>query len=251
MAQYVFGTGQLYATPPGGGTPLRFGALQDVGVDFSADTKQLFGQYQFPLDVARGKTKIEWQASSGQIDVESFNQIYFGQQVTSGQKIQVFNEAGAIPDDPGPYTVVAANGANFFMDLGVYFQDTGLPLVQVASAPTAGQYTIDPSTGTYTFAAGDAGKDVFLNYLYTGNTGNTLEINQALMGTTPKFQLVLSQTYNGKAFTLVLYSCVSEKLGLPLKQDDYLIAEMGGQAQANDAGQIGFITSAAQGGAGG
>lgn len=251
MAQYVFGTGQLYATPPGGGTPLRFGALQDVGVDFSADTKQLFGQYQFPLDVARGKTKIEWQASSGQIDVESFNQIYFGQQVTSGQKIQVFNETGTVPA-AADYEIVAANGATFFMDLGVYYQDTGLPLKQVSGAPAAaGEYSIDPLTGTYTFNAADASKAVFLNYLYTGNTGNTLEINQALMGTTPKFQLVLSQTYNGKAFTLVLYSCVSEKLGLPLKQDDYLIAEMGGQAQANDAGQIGFITSAAQGGAGG
>lgn len=57
--QYTFGTGNLYTTPVGGGAPFRFGALQDVGVDFSADVKQLFGQFQFPLDVARGKTKIE------------------------------------------------------------------------------------------------------------------------------------------------------------------------------------------------
>lgn len=245
MAQYVFGTGQLYALPTGGnGAPLRFGALQDVGVDFSADTKQLFGQYQFPLDVARGKTKIEWQASSGQIDVESFNQVYFGQTVTAGQKRQVFNEAASVPADPGPYTVTAANGAHYFMDLGVYNQTTGLPLKQVSSAPATGQYSVNPATGVYTFAAADAGKPVFLNYLWTDAAqGQTLEISNILMGTTPKFQLVLSQVYNGKTITMVLYSCVAEKLGLPLKQDDYLISEFGGQAQANDAGNIGFITT--------
>lgn len=244
MAQYVFGTGQLYATPVGGGAPLRFGALQDVGVDFSADTKQLFGQYQFPLDVARGKTKIEWKASSGQIDVESFNQIYFGQTVTAGQKIQVFNEAAAVPAAT-PFTVVAANGANFFMDLGVFDQLTGLPLKQIATGtPATGEYKVDPATGTYTFADADASRKVFLNYLWEDTTnGASLDIANVLMGTTPKFQLVLSQTYNGKSITMVLYSAVAEKLGLPLKQDDYLIAELGGQAQANDAGNIGFITT--------
>lgn len=250
MSQYVFGTGQLYATPVGGGAPLRFGALQDVGVDFSADTKQLFGQYQFALDVARGKTKIEWKASSGQIDVESFNQIYFGQTVQSGQKVQVFNEAASVPAMM-PFTVTVANAADFFMDLGVYNALTGLPLVQVAAMPATGQYSVNPTTGVYTFAAADASVPLLFNYLYDEADGNTLDIANVLMGTTPKFQLVLSQTYNGKAFTMVLYSAVCEKLGLPLKQDDYLIAEMGGQAQANDAGLIGFVTSAVQGSAGG
>lgn len=252
MSQYVFGTGQLYATPVGGGAPLRFGALQDVGVDFSADTKQLFGQYQFPLSVARGKSKIEWKAATGQIDVESFNQLYFGQTVTNDeQKIQVFNEAGTVPA-MSTYTVTVANGADFFMDLGVYYQTTGLPLRQVTAGPTAGQYTVNPATGVYTFAAADASAALFFNYLYTDDSGGaTLNIDNALMGNTPKFQLVLSQTFEGKTFTLVLYSCVSEKLGLPLKQDDYLIAEVGGQAQANDAGQIGFITTSDQGSAGG
>jgi hypothetical protein len=94
MSQYVFGTGQLFATPVGGGAPLRFGALQDVSVDFSGDIKQLFGQYQFALDVARGKTKVEWKASTGNVDVNAFNQIFFGQTVTTGDELlQAINEA--------------------------------------------------------------------------------------------------------------------------------------------------------------
>lgn len=98
MSQYVFGTGQLFATPVGGGAPLRFGALQDVMVDFSGDIKELFGQYQFALDVARGKTKIEWKATTGNIDAMAFNEIFFDQTLTTGDQLQqVFNEAASVP----------------------------------------------------------------------------------------------------------------------------------------------------------
>jgi hypothetical protein len=252
MSQYVFGTGQLFATPIGGGAPLRFGALQDVSVDFSGDIKELYGQYQFALDVARGKTKIEWKASSGNIDITAFNQIFFGGEVETGDElIQVFNEAGTIPAAAGPYTIVAANAEGFYADLGVYWSDTGLPLVQVSAAPATGQYMIDPATGTYTFAAADATKHVLLNYMWEStDTGGSLEITNQLLGTTPKFRLILSQVYEGKAFSLVLYSNVSDKLSLPLKQDDYLIAELSGMAQADDANRIGRITTTSVGGGG-
>ena len=86
MTQYVFGTGQLYSIPTGGGNPLRIGALQDVSVEFSGDVKMLYGQYQFPLDVARGKTKIEGKIGSGNIDVAAFNTIFFGQTVTGNSE---------------------------------------------------------------------------------------------------------------------------------------------------------------------
>lgn len=252
MSQYVFGTGQLFTTPVGGGAPLRVGALQEVSVEFSGDIKQLFGQYQFPLDVARGKTKIEGKIGTANIDVAAFNSLFFGQTVTIGQKKQVFNEAGTIPASPGPYTVVAANGANFFQDLGVYYAVTGLPLVQVASSPDQGEYTVAPDTGTYTFNASDAELGVLLNYLWEDSaSGGTLDIGNQLMGNTPKFQLIASQLYDGDFFTICLYSCVTDKLGLPLKMDDYLIGDIGFQAQANDANQIGFITTTSATGGGG
>lgn len=244
MSQYVFGTGQLFATPVGGGAPLRFGALQDVSVDFSGDIKELFGQYQFALDVARGKTKIEWSATTGNIDVTAFNQIFFDQEVTAGDQLkQVFNEAASVPATPGPYTVTADNGANFVMDLGVYFASTGLPLKQVATSPGPGEYTVSAS-GVYTFNAGQQGAGVLLNYLWEeAGAGGSLAVNNALMGATPRFQLVLSQLYNQQTFTLILYSCVAEKLTMPLKQDDYMMSELSGRAFANAANQVARITT--------
>lgn len=250
MSQYVFGTGQLFATPVGGGAPLRFGALQDVNVDFSGDIKQLFGQYQFALDVARGKTKIEWKASTGNVDVEAFNQIFFGQTVDAGNEmLQAINEPGAIPAMT-TYTVTAVHGADFIMDLGVYAALDGTPFVQVPSAPAAGEYTVS-AAGVYTFNAADASTNVLLNYLYeSASTGGSLTVGNQLMGNTPKFQLVLSQVYEAKTFSLLLYSNVADKLTLPLKQDDYLIADLSGQAFADAANRVARISTTSVSGGG-
>jgi hypothetical protein len=250
MSQFVFGTGQLFATPVGGGAPLRFGALQDVSVDFSGDVKQLFGQYQFALDTARGKTKIEWKASTGNIDVEAFNQIFFGETVDTGnQLIQVINEnGGAIPATP--FQITATHGADFVMDLGVYDAADASPFKQVAATPGPGEYTVS-GAGVYTFNTADTGKVALLNYLWEDSaTGGSLDIGNQLMGNTPKFQLVLSQNYDGKYFTLLLYSNVADKLSLPLKMDDYLLAELSGQSMADAANRVARITTTSIAGGG-
>jgi hypothetical protein len=123
------------------------------------------------------------------------------------------------------------------MDLGVYYSVTGLPLKQVASTPATGEYTVS-SVGVYTFAVGDASAVLLFNYLYEGLNGGTLTVTNALMGTTPKFQLVASQVYDGNSFTVILYSCVADKLSMPLKQDDYLIAELSGSAHADVSNKV-------------
>lgn len=240
--QYTFGTGNLYTTPVGGGAPFRFGALQDVSIDFSADVKQLFGQFQFPLDVARGKTKIEGKAATGQINASAFNTYYFGQTVTQGTElIQAVGEAHSVPA-MSTYTVTVTHGADFYLDLGVYDAVTGDQLTQVLSMPATGQYTVS-NVGVYTFNSAQASDAMLFNYLWESDTGASLAIGNPLMGSTPKMQMVLSQIYNGNTITLVLFSCTAEKLSLPFKQDDYLIADMSYQAQANAAGQIGQFTT--------
>jgi hypothetical protein len=53
---------------------------------------------------------------------------------------------------------------------------------------------------------------------------------------------VLAEISEGKFVTLVLYSCVSSKLTLPLKQDNYTIPEIDFSAQDNGSGSIGFLS---------
>jgi hypothetical protein len=93
---------------------------------------------------------------------------------------------------------------------------------------------------------------VLFNYIYTdAANGGTLNIDNQLMGLAPRLELIASQTFQSKVMTLCLYSITVDKLSLPLKQDDFTISETSYQAQANDANQIGFIstTSTAGGGA--
>lgn len=243
MTQYLFGTGQLYTMPVGGGAPVKFGALQDISVDFSADVKQLFGQYQFPLDVARGKTKIEGKVASGEVNVDFYNSFYFGQSVDPGQIVQATNEPQTVPA-MSTYTITVDHDMDFVMDLGVVGTD-GTVFTQVAAMPAAGQYTVSDA-GVYTFNMANASDDVLITYLYesaTPSTSGSLTITNQLMGITPKFQMVLSSQYNNKQFTMILYTCVAEKMSMPFKQDDYLITDFGFQAQANEAGNIGIITT--------
>ena len=235
---YNFGTGNLYATPVGGGDPLPIGALQDVAIDFAGEVKQLYGQNQFALDVARGKVKIEGKAKTGLIDLNLYNSLFFGQAVTTGETLAAFNEAATVPG-ASAYAVTAANAAGFKTNLGVYYAGSGLKLSQVAAgSEAAGKYSVSAG-GVYTFSAADASKAVLLNYAYgSSGTGYSLTGVNALIGVLPTFQVVLANQFKGKTQTLTLFSCVSSKLSLPFRQDDYEVAEIDFMAQDNGAGQV-------------
>lgn len=233
---YTFGTGNLYALASGSVNPIPIGALQDISVDFSGDIKQLYGQSSFALDVARGKVKIECKAKAGLIDLNLYNSLFFGATLTTGETLAAFNEAGSVPAS-STYTVTVANSATWKANLAVYYANTGVKLTQVASGPTQGQYSV--SAGVYTFASADASAAVLLNYTYTSSsTGQTLTGANTLMGSVPTFQMTLANATKGKTQVLTLLTCVSSKLSLPFKQDDYEVAEIDFMAQDNGAGQV-------------
>lgn len=73
-------------------------------------------------------------------------------------------EPASVPATPGPYTVQTIE--TYLSDLGVKYASSNLPLAKVASAPIAGQYSVDNNTGIYTFAAADQGVAVLLSYAY-------------------------------------------------------------------------------------
>ena len=53
-------------------TPVPFGALQDVSMDISSSKKELYGQRQFPLAVARGTGKIDCKAKAASFSAMLF-----------------------------------------------------------------------------------------------------------------------------------------------------------------------------------
>lgn len=239
--QYAFGSGSIFGTRTDltVQTPYQFGAVQDCSIDFSFDNKELYGQYQFPLAVARGKGKITGKAKTAQFNADAYNSLFFGQTVSTGQTFVALNETGSIP--ASPYAVTVTNSATFVEDLGVINVLTGVPLKLVASGPTTGQYTV--ASGVYTFAAADTLLNVYISYSYTASaTGKKFTIANQLMGAGPTFSINFSETYNGNTYTVKLFQCTSTKLAFAFKNDDFNMSDFDFSAYADVSGNVGIIS---------
>lgn len=250
---YGFGSGLLWATPStdafgatiANPTPVLFGALQDVSIDFSFDAKMLSGQNQFPIVVGRGKGKISGKAKFGQLSGGLIASLFFGQAATSSALVDAYDTTGSvIPSTPYTLTPTVPNTGTWAADLGVR-DSNGVNMVRVATTPATGQYSV--SAGAYTFAAVDTGKTVFIDFQYSASTPTSAKkmiINNVVMGNAPTFRADFANNYQGKFSTVSLYSCISNKLSLATKNDDFLIPEFDFDAFANPAGQIGALSLA-------
>lgn len=246
-----FGTGKLIAVPTNLAdgtviatpTPVILGTMQDVSLDLSVEIKTLYGSKRYPIAVGQGKGKTEIKAKYAEIDGGILGSLFFGKAATAGIKAAVFDAGASIPAD-APYnlTIAPPNTGDFVGDLGVMFAATGAQLDRVANAPGTGQYQVDPATGIYTFAAADQGKGVAISYEYSAATGGKVwTMTNETMGYTPSFTLLLQNGYDGKNLVCKLNRCVSGKLGLPLKSDDFAVYDFEAEAFANAAGVLGYI----------
>lgn len=247
---FMFGSGTLFGvqTQDAAGnatanaTPVEFGTLQDVSGDISFETKELYGAYQFPVMVARGKAKMDFKAKAANINSLIIGDLLLGTGSTAGVKAVVSKFPASVPA-ASPYTLTMSppSSGSFVADLGVLNASTGLPLKKVASAPTTGQYSVS-SQGVYTFASTDANAAVLISYEYSATgTEKIIAIDNQLMGTAPMFKVALALTLNGKKLTLVLNSCTSKKLSLPFKSDDFTIPEFDFSAMADASGRVGYL----------
>jgi hypothetical protein len=246
MAVPVFGPGIMIVTRTDvtPSTPVNLGFVQEFSLDFDGDIKELFGQDQFAIDVARSTTKISGKMKGAVFSGLAMNTVFFGQSFSSGGVTWNVNEAASIPATPGPYTITVANAATFedpSGDLGVLFTASGLPLKKVASAPTAGQYSVDESTGVYTFAAADQGLAVKITYRSTVVPGQTLDIDNTTIGTTPVFRMDYYTVRNNKKSIIRMEACTGKKVMLAHKLTEFMMPDYEFGAFANAANKIGSI----------
>lgn len=248
MAQYTFGSGVLVGTPLtdafgaaiSNPTPIQFGVLQNVSIDLSFDVKQLFGQFQFPVAIGRGKGSITGKATFAQISGIMLNALFFGQTMTSGTLAEVIDTTGtAIPATPFQITPTVPGGGTWSVDLGV-IDANGVPMTRVASAPTAGQYSV--SAGVYTFASANVGQVVRISYQYTATstTARRQTVSNVLMGQQPTFRADLLMPFNGRQWVLTLPQCTSTKLSLGTKLDDFMLPDFDFSSFADASGNVAF-----------
>ena len=235
MSQFAFGSGNMYITQLqdasgnliANPTPMPLMVLQEGSVEFSRTNKELYGGNSFPVDIAQAEQKCVVKVKPARIFANVWNSLYFGQALTSGLLANYTDVTGiAIPSTPFSVTVVPPATGSFAADLGV-LNALGQPMKRVASAPATSQYSVNVSTGAYTFAAADVGLTVYINYQYSATvTGaQTLAIKSLPMGSAACFKADLTVIYQGKLTTMSFNRCTSNKFSIGFKNSDFAIPE--------------------------
>lgn len=236
-----FGSGLVLASPQTtvgnpapNPTPLQVGVVQNVKFTLGADIKTLFGQNQWPVDSAVGKRTISGSFEFAQMSNLLFSQLFTGDAVAAGVIETAVNEAHAVPAAT-TFTIVITppNTGVYVADFGVTASLTGKPMTRVATGPATGQYSVNLTTGTYTFASADASLAVLISYTYTNTTlGTTLVASNQTMGFGPILALDLVFPYEGGGIGFLFPNVRLGKLDFTSKQDDYLLLSTDFQAFA-------------------
>ena len=244
IVQTVFGPGLIYAKSSATGSSYKqLGSIQDFSFDESKTMKELHGSFQFPIDVATSTIKLSGKMKQAVINATSYNDIFFGQSIATGQTLTAVGEAGTIPSSTA-YTITVSQSAHFTADLGVTYADGSAVFQYIPTGtPTVGQYTV--TAGVYTFAAADAGKAVSISYRYSSAlTGINITNSQQLIGTTVTFSLLYVSQHNGKEISLEFFKVVAPKLAMQFKLEDFMVPELDLAMFANDAGQAFILNTA-------
>lgn len=242
--QFLFGAGVFWGTPLSDSsgaaisnpTPVQLGTMQDISIDISFDTKELYGQNQFPVAVGRGKGKMAGKAKFAQVSGAALNSLVFGQTVTAGIVSDYYDVIGeVIPATPYTITPTPPSSGTFSYDLGVR-DANGIPMTRVASGPTTGQYSM--ASGVYTFASADAASTVFISYQYTATstTAKKSTVKNVLMGQAPTFKGDLYVPYGGKSLIITIPNCISSKFTIATKLDDFVVPDFDFSGFADSSG---------------
>ncbi|MGH6836541.1 MAG: hypothetical protein ACREC9_13595 [Methylocella sp.] len=234
---FSFGSGVLFGTRTdvANSTPVNFGLIQEVTMDETATIKELIGQFQRPVAIARGMIKTTFKAKIAKIGILPFADLFYGLPRTATPAAFAFNEAGTITTG----AVTVANAATWLNDDGGVIRTTGgLPFTKVASAPAAGQYSV--AAGVYSFATGDNGTAVQISYTYAPVNAalQKLVVTNQLLGTTPTFKALLYTTFLGVPITLSVNKCTSSKLSFQTKLEDFVIPEFDFSAFDDGTGAV-------------
>lgn len=243
----TFGAGKLIAIPTNDSTgaavanptPVILGVLQDVTVDLSVELKTLYGNKRYPVAIGQGKGKTEIKAKYADINGGVLGSLFYGKVAAAGIKAAVFDFTETIPGTPFQVTIAPPSSGTFVADLGVLIN--GVQATRVASAPAVGQYTVSGG-GVYLFNTGDATKTHSISYEYSASAGGQVfNLTNDIMGVTPSFATLLQTSYDGKSLIMKLNRCVSGKLNVPLKNDDFGMYDFEAEAFEDSAGSLGYI----------
>lgn len=227
----AFGAGLVMTRIDGSDEYKILGAVQNVSVNMAADTKTVHDSGTLAIGAGRGAVEITGsfevaERNSGIIDLwQNPNQISGMDVVDDVASVAALSVVLPQEDITQVIRIVGVRDGKDFK--------------QVASNPTAGQFSFDVDTSTLTFNTADVNTPIIVKIMRHIESGVTSYITSELMGTQPYFELKMFSKYNGKYYGFHLYKCVLTSLNEEYVNDDFSKPQADFTAFANDAGVAG------------
>lgn len=236
---YIFGPGVLIGTLAGG-TPVNIGFAQEITYSEKATNKEAFGSNRRALAVGGGTIKSTIKVKALRISSLAIAQLWLGVTPTVGGTFMQLAEGHTLPAAAPTVTIAPPNGGTFLQDEGVVYTATGLPLSYNGTvAPTIGTYTVNTTTGVYSFAAADDNALVQTSYLYkTGSLGQSLLSGNPVLGNTVSIGIDIQYTDPTNNLTALfrIFNAVLDGFDLGTKLEDFTYPELNGTCFVNAAG---------------
>ena len=231
-----FHSAEVYLKPSTANpTPRRIGVLQDISIEIKRDIKELFGENKFAEDAASGNESISGKYKSGEMDPSWITEAFLDADRTTGMLL--FARAELHTVTAGTTTVTHA--VDFSEDYGVINPLTNQAYRRVATTPAAGEYSVNESTGVYTFNASENATSVGHTYLYEVTTGETYTVNNSAAGDSVYCSIFLYKNSRaGTPFGLRLANATFESASFGFKLNEYTMPEGSFKGFANSAGKV-------------
>lgn len=230
--------------------PVNIGFAQEFSIEAAGTVKELFGQFQWPLVVARGTIKGTCKIKAATISGLAAAAVFYGGSGASTSNQIAWNVGSTFTlSTASTAAVQVGSSLTFDADLGITYAGSGLPLQRVSTgSEVVGKYSVTTgSPGLYNFSAADTtggaagGTPIKVTYTNTTSVGQSLLVTNQLIGSTPTFQIDYYTNLNqpaAKPFAVRIYTCVAQKHMIPFKLEDFAIPEFDVSFFANAAGNV-------------
>jgi hypothetical protein len=248
-----FGTGSVFETASGAATPTRVANLTDVSADFTIELKEAYSEGTWPIAIASGHGSITITAKHYTMNPTLLANATGGVISTGATTPQAVDEAYTVPA-VSTYTVPLTNGGSGKLVAGTLLI-LAFPIVGGVAVPryyspvTAGSevagasYSVAPSTGIVTFAAGDAGVAFQASYSYTATTGSRVTVANSFQNSQKPMSLVAVKRDNSvdAGTAALIYTFPAVRAGgikNGHQEDNFTVYERTYKAFANAQGTV-------------
>lgn len=235
---FIFGQGDIYTTPNAKNpTPIKVATPQSLDLSISGDVATVFGNQSFAKASASTTKEVTGTITLAEFQPEFVSRYLLGATKAQGRHKQV--EDIVELTSTGTPATVSYVAEDFNRDLGVVSR-LGVKFTRVASAPAEYEYSLDTTTGTYTFNSAQAGVEVAVRYSqFLENEGTRYILKNSLMGSTPSFRLETVGMFQGKGYGFIFYNCTATSYSQSTTNDGFALPTFEFSASVDENDELG------------